>query len=277
MRILLIAVAALVLCACSGGGESTATATPPAAATASATRVPEATSTPTPLPPTATPVPTATSVPQTTSPAVPLIRGPATRKAVVFTFDAGADRGFTEQILETLSKENIKVGFGMTGQWATQNTDLLKRIAAEGHVFINHSYSHASFTGLSTSSRPMTQAERFSELDRTEEVVRAATGKSTKPFFRPPYGDYDASVNTDVGLRGYAYNVLWTVDSRGWMGLSAAEIAQRCLSLAEPGAIYIFHVGSASQDAAALPAVISGLRAQGYEIVPFTDFVPAPR
>ena len=126
-------------------------------------------------------------------------------------------------------------------------------------------------------ARALTRAERFSELDRTEDIVKQVTGKSTKPFFRPPYGDYDASVNTDVGLNGYAYNVLWTVDSRGWMGLSAAEITQRCLSMAEPGAIYIFHVGSASQDAAALPAIISGLRAQGYEIAPFISFVPPPR
>ena len=80
-------------------------------------------------------------------------------------------------------------------------------------------------------------------------------------------------MNVDVGLRGYSSNVLWTVDSRGWMGLAAAAIAQRCLSLAEPGAIYVFHVGAASQDAQALPAIISGLRAQGYEFVQFGSFL----
>jgi peptidoglycan/xylan/chitin deacetylase (PgdA/CDA1 family) len=93
-------------------------------------------------------------------------------------------------------------------------------------------------------------------------------------LFRPPYGDYDESVNRDLALRGYLYNVMWTVDSRGWQGIAAEEIVQRCLSLAVPGAIYVFHVGSASQDAAALPAVIEGLRAAGYEMVPLSQILP---
>jgi hypothetical protein len=71
-------------------------------------------------------------------------------------------------------------------------------------------------------------------------------------------------VNQDVAARGYAYNVMWTVDSRGWLGIPAASITQRCLDLAEPGAIYIFHVGSQSQDGPALQSIIDGLRAKGY-------------
>jgi hypothetical protein len=51
---------------------------------------------------------------------------------------------------------------------------------------------------------------------------------------------------------------MWTVDSRGWLGISAAEITQRCLDNASPGAIYVFHVGSASQDGPALQPVIDG-------------------
>jgi hypothetical protein len=73
-------------------------------------------------------------------------------------------------------------------------------------------------------------------------------------------------VNADVYARGYLYNVMWTVDSLGWNGLPADEIVERCLSLVEPGAIYIFHVGSASQDAAALQRVIDGLQEMGYAI-----------
>jgi peptidoglycan/xylan/chitin deacetylase (PgdA/CDA1 family) len=267
----MLIVAIIAVAACSSGGEPDATApTSPSQAPLTATRALEATATATL---TAVPAsPTPTPPPATTSPATPLVRGPATRRAVALTFDAGADRGFAEQILGTLAKEDVKAGFGMTGQWAHQHSDLVRRIGAEGHVFINHTFSHRSFTGLSTTSAPMPQAMRFSELDQTEEIIKSITGLTTKPYFRPPYGDYDASVNHDVGLRGYSSNVLWTVDSRGWMGLSAAEIAQRCLALAEPGAIYVFHVGAASQDAEALPAIIAGLRAQGYELVLFSSF-----
>jgi len=187
-------------------------------------------------------------------------------QTVYLTFDAGSDTGFTGQILDTLKANGIVAAFGVTGRWAEQNPDLLRRIAQEGHTLINHSYDHPSFTGRSTNLPPLTQAQRWEQLDRTESMIQGLAGVSTKPYFRPPYGDYDDSVNADVYARGYLYNVMWTVDSLGWNGLAADAIVERCLALAEPGAIYVFHVGSASQDAAALQRVIDGLRAMGYTI-----------
>ena len=187
-------------------------------------------------------------------------------KTVLLTFDAGSDAGFTGQILDTLKANGIVAAFGVTGRWAEQNPDLLRRIAQEGHTMINHSYDHPSFTGRSTNLPPLTQAQRWEQLDKTESIIQDLAGVSTKPYFRPPYGDYDDSVNADLYARGYLYNVMWTVDSLGWNGLAADAIVERCLALAEPGAIYVFHVGSASQDAAALQRVIDGLREMGYTI-----------
>lgn len=246
---------------------STAVVTP--TATQSATAGPTATST-LPPPPTATSPPaTSTAPPPTATPervgaARVIDRGPATRRFVALTFDAGADAGYTSQILDVLQAQGITASFGITGKWAEQNPELVRRIVREAHHLINHTYDHASFTGLSTSSAPLARAQRWSEVDRTAQAVRAIAGVEIGAYFRPPYGDYDASVNADVYARGYDYNVMWTVDSLGWRGISANEIVARCLANASPGAIYIFHVGSASQDGNALERVIAGLRAAGY-------------
>jgi peptidoglycan/xylan/chitin deacetylase (PgdA/CDA1 family) len=196
-------------------------------------------------------------------------------KTVLFTFDAGADAGFTAQILDTLKANDIIAGFGVTGRWAEQNPALVRRIAQEGHTIINHSYDHPSFMGRSTGLPPLTQAQRWEQLDKTESIIQDLAGVSTKPYFRPPYGDYDDSVNADLFARGYLYNLMWTVDSLGWNGLAADAIVERCLTLAEPGAIYVFHVGSASQDAAALQAIIDGLRDMGYTIGPGLEGIGA--
>ena len=51
---------------------------------------------------------------------------------------------------------------------------------------------------------------------------------------------------------------------RRWTREELARILARCLKLAAPGAIYVFHVGRASQDAIVLPQVIHGLRDAGY-------------
>lgn len=208
-------------------------------------------------------------------PAQVVRQGNTGRRAVAFTFDAGSDAGYAGDILDTLAANGIAAAFGITGRWAEANPELLKRIVAEGHQLINHSTDHPSFTGGSTGKPALTREERWDQLDRTEAIVQRLTGASTKPYFRPPFGDYDDSVGSDVAVRGYTYIVMWTVDSFGWKGITAEEIRQRCLDLAQPGAIYIFHVGSASQDGPALQGVIDGLRQAGYEMVSLSELLDA--
>jgi peptidoglycan-N-acetylglucosamine deacetylase len=126
---------------------------------------------------------------------------------------------------------------------------LVRRMANEGHHFINHSQSHPSFTGFSTSSKPLTSAQRQAQLTAADDVISALTGTTTKPWFRPPYGDIDNGVAQDVAVAGYPMIAMWTVDSLGWKSTPANQVVQRCLSRVEPGAVYLFHVGSASTDA----------------------------
>jgi peptidoglycan/xylan/chitin deacetylase (PgdA/CDA1 family) len=186
------------------------------------------------------------------------------QKVVALTFDAGSDAGYASQILDTLAANGVHASFGLTGEWIEDNSALAARIVTGGHQVINHTYDHKSFTGFSTGSAPLTAAQRADELARAEALIQSVTGAAAKPWFRPPYGDYDASVLADVAASGYRYSVMWTVDSLGWKGVPVQQIVDQCLSKASPGAIYLFHVGSASQDGPALQAVIDGLRAAGY-------------
>lgn len=234
-------------------------------ATATTTEAPAVTPT-TPAAPTSTPEPSG-------DPAA-VVRSVDAGNAVVLTFDAGSDVGYTQMILDVLAAEGVRASFGITGAWAEKNPEIVRHIAAAGHHFVNHSYDHGSFTGFSDGRPTLTREQRWAQIDDTEAIVQELTGMSTKPYFRPPYGDYDDSVNEDVGARGYRYNLMWVVDSFGWRGISADEIVARCLQLAQPGAIYIFHVGSSSQDGPALGAVIDGLRAAGYSFAYLPDVLP---
>jgi peptidoglycan/xylan/chitin deacetylase (PgdA/CDA1 family) len=205
--------------------------------------------------------------------AVVVRTGVTSRRSVALTFDAGADPGHTAGILAVLRAEGVRASFGITGRWAQENATLLQAIAADGHQFINHSYSHESFTGFSTDSPPMTFEERSLELSRTETTVFRLTNRSTRPWFRPPFGDLDASVESDVATLGYPYIAMWSIDTFGWRKATADEIVERTLSLAAPGAVVIMHVGIESQDAAALPRVIEGLRAQGYGLETMDEII----
>ena len=178
-------------------------------------------------------------------------------KVYALTFDAGADRGYAARILDTLKANGVRASFGMTGVWAQANPDLIQRIVNEGHLLINHSWNHPSFNTL-------TSAQRADELKRTENLIREQTGVDMRPWFRPPYGEYNDSVLNDLAANGYTINVMWSTDSLGWQGLSPAQITQRVVDGATPGGIGLFHVGAQSQDAAALQGIIDRLHERGY-------------
>jgi len=197
---------------------------------------------------------------------------PTTAQIAALTFDAGSDRGFAGQILDTLAAEGVPGSFGITGRWAEANPDLVRRMADEGHMIFNHTYSHRSFTGFSTGAAPLTYDERAVELWKTHKPILDIAGVSSKPFFRPPFGDQDTGVLEDVWSRGYDFSLMWSCDSLGWRGLSADEIVARVISFLEPGAIYLFHVGSSSQDGPALSDIIAELRGRGYRFERVSTF-----
>jgi peptidoglycan/xylan/chitin deacetylase (PgdA/CDA1 family) len=199
-----------------------------------------------------------------TGSAAVITRGSPDRRTVLLTFDAGSDTGFASQILDTLKSTGVTASFGLTGRWAEANPALVQRIAAEGHSIVNHTYDHRSFTGVSPHTAALSAQERIGEITHADQVLSGLAGRAIKPWFRLPYGDADADTNAQVLQAGYRYVLGWTVDSLGWQHLPAPAIAARCLSRAAPGAIYLFHVGSQSQDAAALPGIIQSLRDQGY-------------
>jgi peptidoglycan/xylan/chitin deacetylase (PgdA/CDA1 family) len=192
----------------------------------------------------------------------PVTRG--VRGEVELTFDAGADRGYTEDILDILQEQHVVASFGITGIWAKANFDLVRRMAADGHLVFNHTLDHRSFTGVSDKLGGLSAARRRAELDDADALIAPILGHTTRPWYRLPYGDDDAQVAADLAPDGYSHKLGWTVDSLGWRGSPSADILARCLKLAAPGAVYVFHVGRASQDAIALPQIIHGLRDAGF-------------
>ena len=113
------------------------------------------------------------------------------------------------------------------------------------------------------------------QVQGAQQAILRANGADTRPLFRFPFGDVNSRVLADVNGLGYVA-VRWTVDSLGWQGTSGGQSAQsvinRVLAAAQPGEIVLMHLGSnpddgTTLDAAALPAIIDGLRARGYSFV----------
>ena len=275
----LLAVAAAVLAACGTSKPIPHMVAVPRSLTAApATAQPSATVLARPAAATTTIVPPPQTSPADTSPAKLIAIGASGRTdthAVALTFDAGADAGYTALILDTLTRNGLLATFGMTGQWAQQNPDLVRQIAADGDQFMNHTWDHRSWTGLSDKPAVTSHLERWAELDRTEAIVHQLTGGTTLPYFRAPYGDQDATVQADVGQRGYRFDVLWTIDTRGWAGANPGQITAAC-ARAEAGAIIVMHVGRQSQDGPALQSCIDAIHRNGLGFATVAQLLVGP-
>lgn len=248
---------------------------------------PRPTREPTPRPTTTPePAPTATQEPRTEErPPAPdtgldgtsliVDRGDSGRREVAFTFDAGEGAGHTGEMLDILDEYGVKGSFGLTGEWVEQNPELARRIVDEGHMVINHTYDHRSWTGESTGGEPLTDAERTVEVEQTEQIIRDVTGYETAPYFRFPYGAYDEKSLELLGGLGYDYTFWWTCDTLGWDGNTGEEIAERCGPDAEqggPGAIILMHVVT-DGDLDALPLLLQEYIEGRYEIVTMEQMI----
>ena len=190
-------------------------------------------------------------------------RGNQNKKQIIFTFDMGAGISSAQKILETAKNHNLKLTFFSTGQFAQKNPDLIRQIAAWGHEIFNHTYSHPHLPQL-------TDEQIKEELDRAEETISALTGTTTKPFFRPPYGDRTAHVLEIAKQNGYQ-SVYWTTDALDWeKGKTADEVKQRIYSNLKNGAIILMHVGD-DITGSILDEIFTYLENQGYKIVSLAD------
>ena len=201
------------------------------------------------------------------SPSVLVSRATTSDKVVALTFDFGSDAGNLTRILQTLGDKGVKSTFFATGQAATNYPSAVRSVVTQGHELGNHSYSHPYFTQL-------TAAQMTDELSRASTAIRNATGQAPKPYFRPPYGDYNSAVLQAVGNAGYTHTIMWTIDTVDWRGVSSASIRDKVVSGATPGTIVLMHVGGgATGTPDALPGMIDSLRANGYRFVTVSEML----
>jgi peptidoglycan/xylan/chitin deacetylase (PgdA/CDA1 family) len=187
-------------------------------------------------------------------------RIPTTEKIIVFTFDAGSGDTSLSKILETLASRRSSGTFFVTGQWVEKYPEQLQAIVGDGHDVFNHTYSHPYLTKAS-------DAEIRTEFEKTEKLVYDLTGQSTKPYFRPPYGDRSAHVRKYAASLGYQ-DVYWTVDALDWKeseGQTATQVQEHILSNLQPGAIILMHVGD-TITGQILDSLFTEIQARGYSI-----------
>ncbi|MBM6577919.1 glycosyltransferase [Microvirga sp. SRT01] len=202
---------------------------------------------------------------------------------VALTFDDGPDPKWTPQILDVLKAKHVPATFFIIGDNGLTQRGLLQRLIAEGHEVGNHTYTHPN---LATTSDDTTMLE----LNATQRLFQAFTGRSLRLFRAPYFGDAEPSTADEIGpayaaqQRGYL-SVGLHVDPDDWMRPGAQAIVDRTVAGVEAGDaersgnIVLLHDagGDRAQTVAALPVLIDRLRAKGYRFVPVSELAGLPR
>ncbi len=198
-----------------------------------------------------------------------LFVGDTSKKELFLTFDNGYENGFTPKILDVLKTKNVPAAFFITGHYVKEHADLVKRMANEGHIVGNHSWTHPDMSTLS--------AEQIKvELDKVEQQTMPLIGNKKMTYLRPPRGIFNDHVLHVSKQLGYT-NVFWSIAYKDWdvRAQKGAQYAHKqVMAQLHPGAILLLHSVS-SDNAAALGGIIDAARAQGYEFKSLDDLTSA--
>ncbi len=208
----------------------------------------------------------------------------ASKNQLAITFDDGPDPEWTPKILDVLKREHVPATFFLIGIQVEKFGSLTQRIFREGHEIGNHTFTHPDISSIGNGYMRV-------ELNLTERLFASRLGIRTM-LFRPPYS-VDAEPDTEDEVRpleltqGLGYITIGNkIDTKDWNdepALSPQQIAARVLDHLPPcqgndqqcGNIILMHDGGGNRERTvlALPLIIDGARARGFQFVPVSQLI----
>ena len=180
-------------------------------------------------------------------------------KVIYLTFDAGYENGNVAKILDTLKKHNATGAFFILENLIKRESELVKRMADEGHLVCNHTLSHPDMTRVDS-------IEKFeAEVKGLETLAKESLGIDMAKLYRPPEGKFSARDLSFADKLGYR-TVFWSFAYADWDNgrQPSVEYAEKkILDNAHPGEIMLLHPTSAT-NAAVLDSVLTKLESEGY-------------
>ena len=183
---------------------------------------------------------------------------------IAMTFDDGPSATLTPKLLDILAAHHIKATFFVLGEMVAEHPEILARAAREGHEIASHSWSHPNLAKMS-------QESVRSQLQRTDDAIKSATGKSPT-LLRPPYGSITEREKRWIQDE-FGYDIiLWDVDPLDWKRPGPAVVRNRILKETRPGSIVLshdIHPGTIE----AMPSTFDELEAKGFKFVTVSELL----
>lgn len=207
-------------------------------------------------------------------------------KKIALTFDAcltggmwkkvesGAEKSlFNAEVIDCLRREKVRATLFITGLWAEKYPETVKELAGDPLFEIgNHSYGHRGYTTDCYGLPPLSENEKLTDIQRSQEVLTRLTGRRPVLFRFPGgcFGPTDLALLKSFGLK----MVGWTFASGDAFNGNAEAIIQNVLQKARPGAIVVFHLTGgryAPKTAEVIKSVVPELRKRGFKFVTVSE------
>ena len=190
-------------------------------------------------------------------------------KRVAWTVDDGASASALGKYVSMLEKNpKVKITFfvlsGAPG-WKTY-ASRLKALQDRGQIQLaNHTATHRNLTKLS-------DAKIISELTKCENFCLAKYGQSTKPYFRPPYGEIDARVIRVAASVGFTKPVLWYGSFGSGAGVASSTVLRMARKWIANGRIVIDHANG-NCTTAVFPQILQIFKSRGLKYVTIREAI----
>lgn len=187
-------------------------------------------------------------------------------KSIYLTFDVGYEAGYTNSILDTLKKHNVKAAFFIVGNYFTSDGETVKRMVNEGHIVGNHTKTHPDMSKMST-------IEDFkAQIEPVEQQYKELIGQDMPKYYRPPQGIYNTQNLKDAKSLGYK-TIFWSVAYVDWEKdnqPSHEKAMNTLLKRVHDGAIILLH-STSKTNMEILDQFLTTLENEGYTFKTLDD------
>ncbi len=224
-----------------------------------------------------------------------IFHGPRDKKRIALTFDAemtdgmkanlvsGKDKSsYNKRIIDVLNQTQTKATLFLTGLWIELYPDVTKELSNNPLIELgSHSYTDSSYYGFCYGLKQIANTVKIEDIGATEKLLREHAGIDNR-LFRFPGGCYTPE---DVKLVNEANDIVvhWDVVGADGFNMNTQQIVNNVVDNTQNGSIIVLHMNgapTAPKTADALPAIISALKAKGFEFVKVSELLglpPAPK
>lgn len=187
-------------------------------------------------------------------------------KTIYLTFDCGYEAGYTETILDVLKAHNAPATFFVVGNFIESEPELVRRMAQEGHIVGNHTWSHPNMSEISDKSAFGQQ------LQKVADAYKACIGTEMPKYYRPPQGVYsqeNLKMAQELGYKTVFWSLAyvdWKQDDQPTQGDALAKLTERIHN----GAVVLLH-NTSSTNSQVLDQVLTCWEQMGYQFGTLDD------